>query len=960
MPDTLFAAPRRVKRLQIEITTACNLSCAGCPRTIGVKKGEWRNRQMGLDLYREVIAQAPPAGTLVLHGIGEPTLHPGLGEMVDAARAAGKFGAIAFTTNALVRDASYFADLRQRGLSRVNISADSLDPETAAFMRQGTDCAALEKSIRDLVALFGGDASSTVVLSRRNLPLIATHLQKLHNFGVRFVEVVPLADYGVDPPSLCLSQDEIEGAGRAIRRAAASLSGMKLAFAATMVPDGTRCRLPFHAVYVTVDGHLTPCFATDDIALWGKTRLVKRSFAEAWAGDAVAGWLERYFDTEPQICRGCAFNPSGMRASRPRVSEGLALFNRGKTEEAEKVFAAITEDRETAEAFHRRGLLMLERGDAKEAAVFLEAAYAVQPQPRTANNLAAALLKVGRKEEAAAILEKVVHDHPLYANAHFQLANIRKTDGAVQAASNLVGGFMLRTLTTGGGRQVSPAMSVLMSIDAEPDNLLSIGNLLRLEGRQDDVRPLLARRIARAPNDFGARLTHAMTELAIVHQTEEEIDRRRAAYTKDIQELDELTQAAPQARLAASAGVVGMAKPFFLSYQGRDDRALQAAYGRIVSRLSEAAAPSRPSTPKAGGKIRVGFVTSFQPMHSVSKTHSGWMKHLNRERFEVFVYHIAAANDAVKQAATGFDAFHSGDRKWEEWRAQIEADAPHVLIYLELGMQTVPVQLASRRISPVQCTTWGHPVTSGLPTVDYFLSSDLMEPEDGDAHYTEKLVRLPNLSIAYDQVPPSNTVLKRADVGLRPDAVVYTCCQALYKYLPRYDSVLIAIAKAVPDSQFVFLGGPERLPTQRLRARLEGAFREAGLDPQKHLVMAPTVPFEVFSAFLMLGDVFLDSFEWSGCNTTLEALTCGLPVITLPGRMMRGRHGYAILKFLGLDECIVPDTDAYVALAARLADPAEREKLKARVAADRHRLYGDMAPIRALEDFLETAVAQHA
>ena len=164
----------------------------------------------------------------------------------------------------------------------------------------------------------------------------------------------------------------------------------------------------------------------------------------------------------------------------------------------------------------------------------------------------------------------------------------------------------------------------------------------------------------------------------------------------------------------------------------------------------------------------------------------------------------------------------------EQWRQTILADAPHVLLYPEIGMDPTSVALAAQRLAPVQCNALGHPVTSGCPTLDYYLTSDLMEPPGSAEQYTERLTRLPNLSIYYEPDPPPTDAIARADVGLRPTATVYWSGQSLYKYLPQFDDVYPRIAKAVPDSQFVFIefyrgSYVTGLFRQRLDSRICGA-----------------------------------------------------------------------------------------------------------------------------------------
>jgi predicted O-linked N-acetylglucosamine transferase (SPINDLY family) len=277
-------------------------------------------------------------------------------------------------------------------------------------------------------------------------------------------------------------------------------------------------------------------------------------------------------------------------------------------------------------------------------------------------------------------------------------------------------------------------------------------------------------------------------------------------------------------------------------------------------------------------------------------------------------------------------------------------------------MDKVTAQIAAQRLAGVQCVSWGHPVTSGFPTIDYFLSSDLMEPADGANHYSERLVRLPNLSIHVEPADDSPAAIDRMQLGLRPDAVVYWCCQSLPKYLPQFDEVFPRIAAQVTNSQFTFIefsGG--RDVTEMFRSRLDRAFRSAGLDAADHCVFLPRLAPDHFIAAMGQCDVVLDSIGWSGCNSILESLVHNIPIVTFAGATMRGRHTAAILGMMGIEDGTAQTVDAYVSIAVSLGrDAAKRAELSARLAQQKHRVYRDRDCVGALEAFLQKAVRSGA
>jgi predicted O-linked N-acetylglucosamine transferase (SPINDLY family) len=305
------------------------------------------------------------------------------------------------------------------------------------------------------------------------------------------------------------------------------------------------------------------------------------------------------------------------------------------------------------------------------------------------------------------------------------------------------------------------------------------------------------------------------------------------------------------------------------------------------------------------------------------------------------------------------DRFYSFDRlqSLEAIADRIAKDSLDILVYLDIGMDARTTRLAGLRLAPIQCVTWGHPVTSGLPTIDYFLTSDLMEPDNGESHYREKLVRLPNLSIAYPKPNLPETRKTRAEMGLQDEKILYLNCQSLFKYLPENDNIFPRIALRVPDSQFVFIAHRSDSVTSCFRERLISAFREYGLDWHDYGTIVPQLSQTDYFHLNLLSDIYLDNLSWSGGNTTLEAIACHLPVVTRPSELMRGRHSRAILKMLGVTETIARDKDEYIDIAARLGlDPEWRRSLREKVRQNADRVFDDRTCVESLETFYRSIV----
>lgn len=454
--------------------------------------------------------------------------------------------------------------------------------------------------------------------------------------------------------------------------------------------------------------------------------------------------------------------------------------------------------------------------------------------------------------------------------------------------------------------------------------------------------------------------------LPILYENEEEITFYRNRFIQGLEELIQQTYLdTPEARKNALIGVSRRTN-FYLQYQCYNDLELQKQYGQFVHQIMAANYPQwvapLPMPPVIeSGKLRIGYVSHYFKDHTVAKLLLGWLKYHNKNDLEIYCYYTGDNTDYINQQFRLYsDAFHHIPNDLEAVCKQIVSDKLHILVFTDIGMHPQYTQMAGLRLASVQCTTWAHPITSGSPTIDYYLSSDLMEPDNSQEHYSEQLVCLPNLGFSYIKPDVPQPTKNRIDFGLRDDAVVYLSCQSLFKYLPQYDYIFAEIARYVPHAQFAFLSFHRSVHiTNKFQQRLKRAFAKLSLDSDDYCVFLPRQHWVEYLNLNLVSDIFLDTFGWSGGNTTLEAIACNLPVVTCPGAFMRGRHSYAILKMLGCEETIALNEDKYIEIAVKLGlDREWRNSIVALLKSRHQHLYDDKVCVAGLEAFYRHVVQE--
>ncbi len=379
---------------------------------------------------------------------------------------------------------------------------------------------------------------------------------------------------------------------------------------------------------------------------------------------------------------------------------------------------------------------------------------------------------------------------------------------------------------------------------------------------------------------------------------------------------------------------------FHLAYAGKNVKPYLERLMKVVHRYASEAFPSLTASieaPRKPGKPRVGFISYRIKRYNGSRWALGWLMNLSSE-IETYVINLAEQEDNVSGAF----------RRHADRYLHIQGTATNVapiirsldldaLIFTDIGMDGLTIQLSGLRLARRQMNAWGHPVTSGSPTMDDYLSSALMEPENGDEHYTEKLQRLPGSGLTYPRFPIVPSQKTHAELGVPEDGYLL-CCQNPLKFIPENDHLFVEIATRSTKPIVIFTGN-----IANTKNELESRLAAQGV----RAIFSPMLNTADYLRVLQLADTSLDLQSWSGGNTTIEALALGTPVVSLPGEFMRGRHALAFLTQANVSGLIAKDAAEYVEFAVDL--DRQREIMR-NVNVDG--LYEVAAPAQAISNML--------
>ena len=607
----------------------------------------------------------------------------------------------------------------------------------------------------------------------------------------------------------------------------------------------------------------------------------------------------------------------------------LAAVNHGQgaRDEAARCYEKTVQlEPRHAQAWFFLGNVRGESRDFESAIRCYRKALQLAPQlAEAALNLGGTLQQLERHAEAIECYERLLEQGPASQQIHFSLANALADAGRFSEA-------------------VARYREALAIDPRRADIRINLGETLAEQGRLDEAAESLKQALSLSPDD-GTKIRLA-TLLPAIPASLEDLRRWRSRYETEIAALER--QPLVLSDPVRDVGATG----FFLSYHGLGNRELNTRLGRLYQRACPSlgwSAPHCSAANRRAGRTRVGFISRFFYDHSIGKMSRGLIAMLPRERFEVVSLFlppvheddiskfIRGSSDRAVVLPSALDAARRAV-------AELELD---ILFYQDIGMEPFSYFLAFSRLAPVQCVYYGHPDTTGIANMDYFISNDLFEPAGADEHFSERLFLLHDLGTPTYYYRPRlpDTRKRREDFGL-PEGNLYACPQTLFKFHPEFDSVMAGILRTDPRGRIVLLRSKNPSWVDLLQARL----RRVMPDVSDRIVFLPQQRSGDFLTLLEVSDVILDTLHFNGMNTSLEAFSAGTPIVTLPTGFQRGRHTSGMYRKMGFTECIAADKDDYVRIAVKLGTQEDyRRFVKSELLERNGVLYEDVRVVQEYE-----------
>ncbi|MGE3724549.1 MAG: tetratricopeptide repeat protein [Candidatus Sericytochromatia bacterium] len=657
-------------------------------------------------------------------------------------------------------------------------------------------------------------------------------------------------------------------------------------------------------------------------------------------------WYQKILKADPE-------NPSHL------YNLASALKEAAQYAEAAQLFEKLlSQHPEHLRARNNFGVALLALGRIAAASEQFEWAVKLAPDYALAwINLGDARLQLGQLITAKTAFEKALTQMPKEPSLLARMGRVCQLLGELEAAAKWLEkalkltphdsslwrsqGVTLQALGHWPAAQTAFEKALSLNPDyAEARN--NLGNLLKEQGQMAQAQTQFEQVLSQSPSD--AQRIRLATLAPPVYASLEDLHHWRQRIEKAVGNLAELPL-----QIADQLTEIGQAN-FYLAYQGYNDRELQMAIAGLYRPLLPEQVSAQTDRPQSERK-RVGFLSGFFYNHSICHYYTQHILGLDPAQFEVFL--LLAPGNPQDSATDRLSAFASQTlrlpRDLSLARQQVADLHLDALIYPDIGMEPFGYFLAMTRLAPIQAVLPGHPVTTGIPTLDYFVSNAPMELPEAQEHYSETLITLPGLPVSYAKPEMPKTWLSRTELGLPEQKHLYLCAMTLFKIHPLMDVAFKQILETDPLAEICLFRFQETGQHLLLQERLQRS-----LGPLAERVkFLPWASKEAFFSLLAQADLALDSHPFGGGSTHFLTLATGTPVLTWASPWLRGRSAAGMYQLLEIPELVTVSAQDFARRAVEIATQRElRHALSQRILAGHSLLFDNLQGPREFATWL--------
>ncbi|QHT65831.1 tetratricopeptide repeat protein [Rhodocytophaga rosea] len=648
-----------------------------------------------------------------------------------------------------------------------------------------------------------------------------------------------------------------------------------------------------------------------------------------------------------------------------------------------------------ADVLHLLGIVCSQQSRHEEAIAYIQKAIRLYPEvPVFYNNLGEVFARKGETDRAMSSFRKAIQLAPDFAEAHYNLANVLKQAGHltqaidsytrtlqlkpvhIKALYNLGNAYMEQGL-------IKSAMECYQQVVHIQPNFAEAHNNLGIAWQEWDNWEEATMHYQKATllnPDFSEAFRNLASALETQGKTEESLFVYQQMVRKDPANLITRFQAdtIPPVIFNSAAQIqsyrtgllstldfyttqdfrldlsklqdTSLQPSSILIYQGENDRHIKEKYATVFNKYFTGY--NQVKFTRNSSLPHIGFVVTAGHEGVFIKCMRGILNNLSDTQFKITVICSAPNGEKILRPAISNPGvlYLSIPKRFDQAVETMQLAKFDILYYWEVGTDAINYFLPYVRIAPIQCTSWGWPVTSGIPNIDYFISSKLLEIPQSQDQYSEKLVQFNRLPVYYYFPQAPGLIRTRSDFNIPEKAHLYVCTQNLRKVHPDFDQMIARILRLDTQGILAFISDKHTTVTELLKSRFAQHFPE--LTDRIHFL--PRMDEDDYFQVLTLADVVLDTLYYGGgANTTYDAFAVGTPVITLPTEFHRGRYAYAAYQQMGIEKCIAANSNEYVQKAVRIASiPEYRAEISRKIKAAHQAVFEDKQAVTELSEWL--------